>query len=222
MLRKAAAEFIGSAFLLLAQAVQRLLWPEPVAHAPIGIAVMLLSIVVTAGLVFYQRHVVRQTGSLAIGADELHYRSDIVLNGSVIAALVLGGMIGSPVVDPLFGTGIGVWIIYSAARLLRLSLRQLMDQELPDNERAKIRAVAQAHPEVTAVHDIRTRVAGPTAFIQMHIEMDGGLSLLRAHEISDEVEADLQAAYPNAEIIIHQDPAGLEEPPVFPARAGAR
>ena len=98
-----------------------------------------------------------------------------------------------------------------------------MDQELPDDEREKIREIAQSHPEVTAAHDLRTRVAGPTAFIQIHIEMDGAMSLIRAHEISDEVEARLRAAYPNAEIIIHQDPEGIEEPRSnFPRRVVAR
>jgi len=217
------AFIVGSALLLLAEAVRRLIWPEPVANPPAGIAVMLLSIVVTIGLVAFQRHVVRKTGSLAISADELHYRGDLVLNGSVIAALVLGSALQSPILDPLFGGAIGVWITYSAVRLARLSLTQLMDRELPDDERDKIRAVAQSHPDVVAAHDLRTRVAGPTAFIQVHIEMDGGLSLLRAHEISDEVEARLREAYPNAEIMIHQDPAGIEEPRMtFPPRIGAR
>jgi ferrous-iron efflux pump FieF len=217
------AFIVGSALLLLAEAVRRLIWPEPVANPPAGIAVMLFSIVVTIGLVAFQRHVVRKTGSLAISADELHYRGDLVLNGSVIAALALGSALQSPILDPLFGGAIGVWITYSAVRLARLSLTQLMDRELPDDERDKIRAVAQSHPDVVAAHDLRTRVAGPTAFIQVHIEMDGGLSLLRAHEISDEVEARLREAYPNAEIMIHQDPAGIEEPRMtFPPRIGAR
>jgi ferrous-iron efflux pump FieF len=216
------AFIIGSALLLLAEAVRRLIWPVPVSNTTAGIAVMAFSIAVTIGLVSYQRWVVRHTGSLAIHADELHYRSDLVLNGSVIAALALGSALRLPILDPLFGTAIGGWIIYSATRLTRLSLRQLMDRELSDEEREKIRAVALAHPEVSAAHDLRTRVAGPTAFIQIHIEMDGGLSLLRAHEISDEVEAQLRNAYPNAEIIIHQDPAGVEEPgPRFPPRVGA-
>jgi ferrous-iron efflux pump FieF len=184
---------------------------------------MMFSIAVTVGLVLYQRYVVRRTGSIAISADELHYRSDLVLNIGVIIALVLGSAIDQPLVDPLFGTGIGVWIVYSAVRLARLSLFQLMDHEMSDDERENIREIAQSHPDVVAAHDLRTRVAGPTAFIQMHIEMDGSLSLLRAHEISDEVEAKLRAAYPNAEIIIHQDPEGIEEPrSSFPRRVAAR
>jgi ferrous-iron efflux pump FieF len=213
----------GSALLLLAEAARRLISPTPVHNAPIGIAVTLFSIAATVGLVSYQRHVVRRTGSIAIGADELHYRSDLVLNGSVIAALVLGSWLGLPILDPLFGAAIGLWIVWSATRLARLALTQLMDRELSDDERERIREIAQSHPDVVAAHDLRTRVAGPTAFIQIHIEMDGKLSLLQAHRISDEVEVLLRDSYPGAEIIIHQDPEGIEEPRAnFPRRAAAR
>jgi ferrous-iron efflux pump FieF len=212
----------GSAMLLLAEAVRRLILPVPVENAPAGIAVMIFSIAITIGLVLFQRHVVRRTGSIAISADELHYRSDVILNLSVIAALVLGSALDLPILDPLFGAAIGLWIVYSAVRLARLSLFQLMDHELPDDERERIRAIAQSHPDVAAAHDLRTRVAGPTSFIQIHIEMDGAMSLVRAHEISDEVEAKLRAAYPHAEIIIHQDPEGIEEPRAnFPRRVAA-
>jgi ferrous-iron efflux pump FieF len=213
----------GSAMLLFAEAVRRLIWPLPVDNPPAGIIVAIFSIVVTIGLVLYQRHVVRHTGSIAISADELHYRSDVVLNLGVIAALVLSSALDFPILDPLFGAAIGAWIVYSAVRLARLSLFQLMDHELPDDEREKIREIAQSHPDVVAAHDLRTRVAGPTSFIQIHVEMNGSMSLLRAHEISDEVEAKLRAAYPNAEVIIHQDPEGIEEPrSSFPRRVGAR
>src|SRR6267378_5496923 len=202
----------GSAMLLLAEAVRRLISPARVENPPAGIAVMIFSIVVTIGLVLYQRHVVRRTGSIAITADELHYRSDVVLNLSVIAALVLGSALDIPILDPLFGAAIGIWIVYSAVRLARLSLIQLMDHELPDDEREKIRAIAQSHPDVVAAHDLRTRVAAPTAFIQIHIEMNGTLSLIRAHEISDEVEV--------GPCLL--DPEGIEEARShFPRRVAA-
>lgn len=217
------AFLVGSAMLLMAEAARRLITPMPVENPPVGIAVMLFSTVMTVGLVTYQRHVVRRTGSLAINADELHYRGDILMNLSVIATLALTSLLAMPILDPLFGGAVGVWVVYGAAKIARLSLTQLMDRELPDAERARVRAIAESHPEVTSVHDIRTRIAGPTAFIQLHIEMDGAMSLLRAHEISDAVEAKLRAAFPHAEIIIHGDPAGIEEPVAFPApRAAAR
>ena len=216
------AFLIGSAILLMFEAVRRLVSPAPVEGAAAGIAVMVFAIVVTAGLVAYQRYVVRQTRSLAIGADELHYRSDLILNLGVITTLLAGSTLKLPILDPLFGGAVGLWIIYGAVRIARLSLMQLMDREMPDTERARVRAIAEGHPEVTAVHDIRTRIAGPTTFIQLHIEMDGGMNLLRAHEISDAVEAQIQAAFPQAEILIHEDPAGIEERVAFPPRTAAR
>jgi ferrous-iron efflux pump FieF len=94
-----------------------------------------------------------------------------------------------------------------------------MDEELPDEERARIRQIALKHPKVRAVHDLKTRASGPNSFIQLHIEMDGGIRLIEAHRISDEVEASIREAFPRAEIIIHQDPEGIDEPrEVFPAR----
>ena len=198
--------------------------PAAVENPPAGIAVMVFSIAVTIGpRRFISAMSCGAPASVAISADELHYRSDLVLNLSVIAALVLSSAFDFAVarsairrrdrrLDRLF-----------AVRLARLSLFQLMDHELPDEEREKIRAIAQSHPEVIAAHDLRTRVAGPTAFIQIHLEMDGGMSLVRAHQISDEVESQLRSAYPNAEVIIHQDPEGIEEPRSnFPRRVGAR
>jgi ferrous-iron efflux pump FieF len=210
----------GGALLLVFQAISRLVAPEPTAHVELGIVVMIVSLLLDGALVLYQRYVVRKTQSLAVSADELHFRSDMVVNAAVLAALLLDRLIAAPILDPIFGGAIGLWIIFGAFRLFRLSMSQLMDHELPDEDRARIRKIAEAAPEVTAVHDLKTRAAGPTAFIQLHLEMDGAMDLRRAHEISDEVEAELRAAYPQAEIIIHQDPAGLEEiHQDFPTRA---
>ena len=214
------AAFIGgSAVFLLIEAAHHLVQPVPIPNSMLGIGVMAFAIAVTLALVAFQRHVIRQTGSLVISADELHYRSDVVLNFSVIVSLLVSSQLGWLYADPVFGMAIGVWIIYGAWQVAKKAVVQLMDQELPDAERARIRAVAMAHPEVTAVHDLRTRASGPKAFIQVHLEMDGAMPLAQAHRVSDEVEASLLAAFPNAEVIIHQDPAGLEEPrQTFPAR----
>jgi ferrous-iron efflux pump FieF len=217
-----AAFLSGGALLLVFEAVRGAITPTPIIRVNLGIAVIVVSILIDGALVLYQRRVVAHTGSLAIGADELHFRSDLVVNVAVLAALVIDGFVDMPILDPLFGGAIGLWIIYGSIRLLRQSLTHLMDHEMPDADRARIRGIAERAGEVAAVHDLKTRLAGPTAFIQLHLEMDGAMKLRRAHEISDEVEAQLREAYPNAEIIIHQDPAGLEEPrQTFPPRVRA-
>jgi ferrous-iron efflux pump FieF len=209
----------GSAVLLLIQGLQHLLTPAPVTNSGLGIAVMVFAIVVTFALVRYQQHIIKRTGSLVVSSDELHYRSDLILNIAVIVALVVEKMLAWPYVDPLFGIAIGLWIIFGAWRVARQAIVQLMDQELPDDARARIRQIALAHPQVRSVHDLRTRAAGPDAFVQIHLEMDGDLTLKEAHHVSDAVEADILAAFPQAEVMIHQDPEGVEEPRrTFPAR----
>jgi ferrous-iron efflux pump FieF len=209
----------GSAVLLLIQGLQHLLTPAPVTNSGLGIAVMVFAIIVTFALVRYQQHIIKRTGSLVVSSDELHYRSDLILNIAVIVALVVEKMLAWPYVDPLFGIAIGLWIIFGAWRVARQAIVQLMDQELPDDARARIRQIALAHPQVRSVHDLRTRAAGPDAFVQIHLEMDGDLTLKEAHYVSDAVEADILAAFPQAEVMIHQDPEGVEEPRrTFPAR----
>ena len=207
-----AAFVAGSALLLSLEAIHRFSSPQPISHGEIGIAVMVLSIVLTAGLVLYQRYVVRVTGSVAVGADSLHYRGDVLLNGSVIVSIILSTSLGWVVVDPLSGLLIAAYILYSAWMIVRASLDRLMDRELPDSERARIREIALRHPHVTAVHDLRTRSSGLDVFIQIHLEMDGAMTLQRSHQIADDVERDILTAFPQAEVMIHQDPAGIEEP----------
>jgi len=212
------AAFIGgSAVFLFIEAAQHLARPQPIANSMIGIAVLAGAVALIFGLLIYQRFVIRRTGSLVVSADELHYRSDLILNLSVILSLAISVNLRWPYADPLFGMAIGIWILHGAWGVAQKALVQLMDHELPDADRARIRTLALKHPAVTAVHDLRTRASGPTAFIQVHLEMDGNLTLAEAHHISDEVEAEIMAAYPRSEVIIHQDPAGIEEPrQVFP------
>lgn len=206
-----AAFVAGSAVLLLFEAGSRLFRPAPIEDSTIGIAVMVLSIVLTLGLVLFQRFVVRRTGSVAIGADALHYRSDLLMNISVIVALVLAANFGLTVADPLFGIGIAVYILTSAWGIFSSSLQLLMDRELSEDDRATIKAIATAHPAVISMHDLRTRSSGTHTFIQFHLEMDRNLSLLKAHAISDEVMGEVERAFPNAEVLIHEDPDGVDE-----------
>lgn len=207
-----AAFIAGSAAFLLFQAGERLIRPAPIANSEVGIAVMVVSIVLTFGLVVFQRSVVRRTASVAIRSDSLHYQTDLLINLGVIVALFLGGRLGWSAADPIIAIGIGVYIILGVVEILKNSLALLMDRELPDAERARIRAIAQAHPGVIAVHDLRTRSSGTQAFIQFHLEMDGALTLLAAHSIAEAVMGEVQAAFPNAEVLIHEDPAGIDEP----------
>lgn len=208
----AQAAFVsGSAAFLLFQAGERLIHPQPVTNSTIGIAVMLLSIVLTLALVLFQRQVIRRTGSIAISADSLHYRSDLLVNLGVIAALLLSSQLGWHAADPILAIMVALYIIRSAFDILKSSFATLMDRELADRDRQRIREIATRHPGVISIHDLRTRSSGTQAFIQFHLELNGELTLKEAHEIADAVMADVERAFPNAEVLIHEDPYGVQE-----------
>lgn len=206
-----AAFIAGSAVFLTVEAVSRLTRPEPPAEGTVGIAVMLLAIALTAGLVAFQRHVVARTGSLAIGADRLHYAGDLALNGAVIAALLLTSWTGIAALDPLFGVGIAAFLMWGARRVALEALTVLMDRELPDAERERIAGIVHAHPEARGMHDLRTRSSGNRTFIELHLELDPHLNVVQAHDITDSIERELAAAFPGGEVLIHQEPAGLAD-----------
>jgi len=212
---------LGSAFFLANEAVRRLVSPQPVTQGGVAVAVLLLAILLTMALIGFQRFVVRRTGSIAISADSLHYRSDLFTNLAVIAAMILVEATGWPVVDPLVGLGIVGLLLYSAVGVARRALDMLMDRELSAETRARIRRLALGHPKAHDVHDLRTRQAGSDVFIELHLELDGDLDLEQAHAITHEVEARIRAAFPEADILVHQEPAGLEDPRLD-ARIAAR
>jgi ferrous-iron efflux pump FieF len=205
----AQAAFIsGSAGFLLLESGRRILDPDPVQAYGVGIIVMIFSIVATYALLRFQRHVINKTNSTAIKADALHYRTDLLVNFSVIIALVLSAR-GWPGFDALFAIGIALYILWSAWGIVVQAFDHLMDRELPDEEREKILSIVSSHGKVHGLHDLRSRRSGTATFIQLHLELDDDLNLLEAHRISDEVEENLQASFPAAEIIIHIDPVSV-------------
>lgn len=203
-----AAFIAGSAGFLLLEAGRRIAHPIPLESYGTGMLVMLFSIAATLLLLTFQHHVIRKTDSTAIKADALHYRTDLMVNASVIVALWLSVQ-GWAGFDALFAIGIAIYILYSAWEIVKQAFDHLMDRELPDAERDNIKRIAKAHKDVHGMHDLRSRRSGTATFIQLHLELDDDLTLLQAHKISDEVEWSLQAAYPGAEIIIHIDPISV-------------
>ncbi len=177
-------------------------------HPELGIAVSVIAILATLALITYQKSVVRRTGSIAIQADHVHYASDVLLNASVIAALVLDSMLNVRGADPLFGVAIALWLIWHAKDVAITAVDQLMDREWPAEKRERFLAVASSHPELRGIHDLRTRSSGAHDFVQFHVWVDPTMTVLDAHRVMDEVEASLMAAFPGTEVLIHPDPEG--------------
>ena len=202
----AQALFIAaSAVLVGVQAVEQIRDPQPLGAQALGIAVMLLSLVLTIALLAFQRHVIRITHSTAVRADSLHYRSDLLLNASILVALLLARY-GWPQSDGLFGLGIALYILWSALQIARESVSILMDRELPTDISERMRELACSVPGVLGAHDVRTRISGNHWFVQLHLELPGELSLSVAHALTDRAVLAIKREYPKAEVLIHADP----------------
>lgn len=203
----AQATFIaGSAVFLILESIDRLLHPRELEQVGVGIAVMGFSMAATVALLLVQHYVIRRTGSVAVRADALHYATDLLTGASVIAALLLAYLLNWLSADSWFAIGIAVYILYSAWRIGYEATQSLIDRELPDAEREKIKALALTHSGVYGVHDLRTRQSGQVRFIQLHLELNQTWPLERSHQVADEVEALICKEFPNADVIIHQDP----------------
>jgi ferrous-iron efflux pump FieF len=198
----------GSALLLVMHGISSMLNQVPVVRLEAGIWVSVGSIVLTLLLVSFQGFVIRKTNSVAIKADMLHYRSDLLLNGGVLVALVLAGQ-GWYWADGLFAILIGLFLVWGAVHIGYESVQALLDRQLPEEEQARIMALCCAVEGVHGVHDLRTRQSGPTRFVQLHLELDDQLPLVRAHQIADEAELAVRQAFERMDVIIHMDPISV-------------
>ncbi|HZP98752.1 MAG TPA: cation diffusion facilitator family transporter [Reyranella sp.] len=206
------AGFIAASALGVLLAVgERLRHPRPIDDESVGIVVSAFAVVLTLALVSFQKRVMRRTGSLAVTADRTHYFTDMMSNVAVGVGLFLSSRLGEPLIDIAVAVGVAGYLLVGSLGVGRKALDVLMDHELPEEDRRRILAIAHAHPEVKGAHDLRTRSGGLTKFIQLHIELEPTLSFVGAHAIGDRIEAEIEQAFPGAEIILHVDPVGVPE-----------
>jgi len=203
-----AAFIVGSSVLLGYEAINRIVHPHDIQHEAIGYWIMGFAIVLTLGLIKFQHLVIKRTSSIAIGADRLHYMGDLMINVAVIGAFALHQWTGILWFDPVFAIIVAASLSGMALHIARHALDVLMDKELPESDREKIRAIVKSHPDVRGLHDMRTRSDSDRVFVELHVEMDGDKPLTKAHEISEGIVAMLRKEYPNADVLVHQDPLG--------------
>jgi len=215
---EAFASFLQSLFIalsagwLLYEAGQRIINPQPVTHGAWALSVMVLSIVLTTVLIWAQSRAIDKTGSVAVTGDRAHYVADLASNLVVMVGIVLAAFFAVTRADPIIAILVALWLFWSAWGVARGALDHLLDHELPDEERAKIKALALEDKRMLDVHQLRTRAAGPLVHIQFHADMDPDLTLDQAHKILVACEKRLLSVYPAADILIHPDPHGRAEP----------
>ncbi|TMP59893.1 divalent metal cation transporter FieF [Pseudoalteromonas sp. S1610] len=204
-----AAFIAGSGCLLAFHGIERLINPVQLTHSLLGVWVSIFAIVCTLVIVFVQNKVVKHTESIAIKADSVHYKGDLILNAAVLLAILLA-YYGVLYADPLFAIGVAGYLLYNSWDIATESASHLMDKELPDEEKQSIFEIARNHNDVYGVHGIRTRQGGKVKFIQLHLELDDNLPLIRAHKVADEVEAMISARFESeVDILIHLDPLSV-------------
>lgn len=201
-----------SALSLAARAIGQWVAGARPQEAEGGIAVSVIAMVATLALLVWQRRVIRQTGSLAISTDHVHYQSDLFLNLAVIAALALDQYAGVAGADPFFGLAIALWLGWGAWGASQAAVDQLMDKEWPPEKKDRFLEVVARHPELRGLHDLRTRTSGDRDFVQFHVAVDPAMTIRAAHDVMDEIEAKLLAEFPGVEILIHPDPEGHVDP----------
>ncbi|HEX7694588.1 MAG TPA: cation diffusion facilitator family transporter [Sphingomonas sp.] len=177
-------------------------------EAEFGISVSVVAILATFALLSYQRAIIRKTGSVAIMADKVHYQSDLFLNLSVIAALLLEHYVGLRGADPVFGILIAAWLAWGAFQASSTAIDQLMDKEWSEDQRKRFIEVAARQEGLKGIHDFRTRRSGSHDFAQFHMEVGRDLTVAQSHQIVERVEKALHKAFPKVEVLIHVDPEG--------------
>jgi len=208
-----AAFLAGAALALAFQSAERLVFPEPIKQLGLGLGVIVASLLAAAGLVAMQTWVVRQTGSTAIAADRAHYLTDVAVNLAVLVALGVTRFTGWDRADPTFALAISGYMLWSSCGIAADALKQLLDHELPREERQRIRDRVLGCPDVRGLHDLRTRYSGDRTFVEFHLEVDGDLTIARGHVISDAVETAVEQLFlPSiVEVIAHLEPAGIND-----------
>ena len=196
--------------------LDRYLHPRALQAEMAGVAVSAVAVLLTVGLMALQGYVVRRTGSLAVTADRAHYTTDLVTNIVVGIGLVASSQLQQPLIDLVAALGVAAYLVSGAWSIARTSVNVLMDRELPDADRARILSIVTRHPGVRSAHDLRTRSAGLTRFIQLHVVLQPTMSLGRAHVIGDSIQSEILQAFPDAEVILHIDPWNDAEPRVAP------
>ncbi len=201
----------ASGVFVIYEGICRFYAPSKEITTSFGISIMILSLVITIGLVFFQKYVIKKTKSLAISADSLHYVIDIATTGAVIISLVLVKAFNFIWFDTLAAIFISIYLLKNAYELGADAIKMLLDRELAPEIRQDIIDIIKTLPFVEGIHDLRTRDLGGEYIFELHLELDGELSLYKAHNLTHKAEEKIKQKYPQAQVIIHQEPAGIKE-----------
>jgi ferrous-iron efflux pump FieF len=199
-----------SALFILYESFVKIAHPREMEYLAESVAVMIVSFIITAGLVMFLNSVAKKTNNMVIKADALHYKTDLFSNGTVLFALALISYTAEQWIDPVLGVGIAIYMIYSAIPIVKEGTLMLLDAALPAEDLKVIQELIESHPSITAYHNLQTREAGSHVFISVHTVFNVSISLYDAHLVSDKIENSIRRHFntkeKKAHILIHMDP----------------
>ncbi|MDQ7053916.1 MAG: cation diffusion facilitator family transporter [candidate division KSB1 bacterium] len=202
------ALIVAAAIGILYSATQRLMHPRALENIDLGVTIVAMAALLNLAIALFLLKAAREFDSITLEADAKHLLTDVYTSGGVIAGLFVVKFTGWQIMDTLIAYAIGGNIILTGFSLVKRSVRGLMDYRLPAEEIEKIDEVIHLHEnEVVGYHNLRTRKAGPKRFIEFHMLVQGKMTVQQAHDLCEQIEAEIQARLPNSEIIIHVEPS---------------
>lgn len=198
-----------SALFILYEALSKIVHQQKMTNMQDSLIVMIISIVITAGLVLFLNYVAKKTNNMVIKADALHYKTDLYTNGAILISLATIHFTDIYIIDPLLGILIAIYMIYSAYPIIKEGILMLLDVALNEEDIKKIKQVINSNNNISNFHYLQTRESGSDIFISVHLVFDMDISLYEAHKIADEIEeqiAKLFTADKKCHTLIHMDP----------------
>lgn len=197
-----------SGLFLLYKAIEKAINGEVSQYLGISLTVMIISLIITISLVLYLNKIAKQTNSMVIKADALHYKTDVYSNVAVLTSLVLVGLTGVELIDVIVGGGISIYIIYSAYELIQEGVLVLLDRSVDEKTINNIEKIIKAEEKVNAHHLLKTREAGSQTFVEVHLVFDCIITLMDAHRVTDRIEDKIRMLSNKRDwvINIHMDP----------------
>ena len=197
---------IGGGFVVF-QSVRRLIVGSPEINVGLALAPMLVAAAANVILTFYMRREARRARSLALASEATHLQTNVVQAVAVIAGLTVVGVTGLRLFDPLVALGLAAYMGWAAVHLARAALTEVMDVALPDDELRAIHDVLVAHQdEIRGFHRLRSRKAGPTRHVDMHLLVDPHSTIEEVHTLCDRIEREISERLPGATVTIHPEP----------------
>lgn len=198
----------GAAIAIALAAWKRIADPQPIENVGLGLAISCAAAAVNGGVAMVLMRAGRRLESITLRSDAHHLLTDVWTSAGVLVGIALVKVTGWLILDPLVALAVATNIVWMAAKILLETSHGLLDRTIPAAERETLEAIlARYRSAEVGVHAVRTRASGPVRFIDMHVLVPGAWSVQRGHDLCEEIERAVSAAFPRASVLTHLEPS---------------